>query len=100
MIEEVVAQNLERLLRLVVAEERPEAGDHVLDARAEVADEVVEVVGVLVLAAADERERLEHDEGPGAADPDLARRLLAEDASCRRSGRAGGPGTRASGPAR
>ncbi len=79
VVHEVVAQNLERLLRLVVPEQGSQAGCDVLDARAEVPDEVVKVVGVFVLAPPEEGERLKNDESPRPTDPDIARRLLAED---------------------
>jgi hypothetical protein len=41
--------------------------------------DVEQVVGVLVLATAVERERLEHDLGASLADPDVPLRLLAKE---------------------
>ena len=73
------AQDLERLLRLLVVQQRTKTGGNVLDARTEVAHEVVEIVGVLVLAASEESERLEHHEAPGPQTQTSRDGLLAED---------------------
>jgi hypothetical protein len=79
VVEEVVAKHLDGSPRLIVFEQRAQTGGGGIDARAEVANQVVEVVGVLVLASAQERERREHHEGSGATDPQLTGRILAED---------------------
>lgn len=78
-VEEVPSQDAERLLRFFISEERPKLLDHIDHSGPVVANHPVEIVGVLVLAPAVEGERLEHDEGPRAADPDLTGRLLAEE---------------------
>jgi hypothetical protein len=64
---------------VVVVEQRHQARCDVLDAHAEASKDVEEVVGVLVLTAAVEREGLQHDECAGPSNPNLATRLLSED---------------------
>ena len=79
MVEEVVAKHLQGSPRLIVFEQRAQTGGGVLNAGAEIANQVVQVVGVLVLTSAEKSEGFEYYEGSRATDPQLTGRILAED---------------------
>lgn len=74
--QKVAPKNLYRSRRGFVAEKRPQALEDILDAGAIVAHDVEQVVGILVLTPEIESQRLEHDIGSGAADPDVAGRVF------------------------
>ena len=78
-VQKVTLKNGERPSRMSINQQRAEAGGNILDALPVVANHVVEIIGILVLAPAIESKRFEDHKGPRAADPHVPGRPLSKD---------------------
>jgi hypothetical protein len=77
-IKEVAFEYLRNLHRLRLAQHRPESCCHVFDSAPIISHHVVEIVGVLIIAAGLKCESFQGDERAWSTNPDVPRRSLAK----------------------